>query len=225
MKYDIILMDSDNTLLNYSRSEKVALFKTLKQYDIRPNKNLLKLYREINDRIWKEHEKGNINKSQIGQSRFKEFFARINKQIEPLEFNEKYMQTLSYTRYQIKGAYQTLKKLKKLGAKIYIVTNGTEWVQNRRLSCSSIKPFLDDVFVSEKAGYSKPDKRYFDYCFNKISNFDKTKTLLVGDSLTADIKGAINCDIDCCYFHPNRPASTSATYNATRLKQLIKIVK
>ncbi len=224
MKYDIILMDSDNTLLNYSRSEKTALYSALKSYGIRPSKKLLNLYRSINDSIWKCHERGEIAKSQIGSERFSQFFTLLKKDINPLEFNDKYMQDLSKTRYMIKGALSTLKTLKKMGARVYIVTNGTEWIQHKRIGSLPIKDYLSDIFVSERAGFSKPDKNYFDYCFEKIPRFNKDKTLLVGDSVTADIEGAINAQIDSCHFCPKGEPCSKATYAIKKLKDLIKIV-
>lgn len=225
MKYDIILMDSDNTILNYSRSEKNSLFKALKFYNVRPSKKILKLYREINDNLWKMHERGEIPKSQIGKERFSRFLSKLEKDIDPSEFNDRYMLYLSDTRYKIKGAITLLKKLKKLGARVYIVTNGTDWIQQKRLTNSSVRPYLDEVFVSEKIGHSKPSEKYFNYCFNQIPNFDKSKTLLVGDSVTADVEGAINAKVDSCHFCPKGTPCDKATYSIKKLSKLINIVK
>lgn len=218
-------MDSDNTLLNYSRSECYALKKTLKNYKIKPTKKIVELYRQINNEIWQKHEKGEIKKADIGALRFTALFKALNSAINPEEFNFKYMDTLANTRYTVKGAISTLKKLTRMGVKIYLVTNGTDWVQNRRISSSKIKNCLSGVFVSEKAGYSKPDPRYFDYCFEQIGKIDKSKILLVGDSPTADILGAINIGVDSCHFSPSKSFDSRATYKITRLSSLINIVK
>ncbi len=225
MKYDIFLFDSDDTLLNYSKSEKLALKKALKNNGIKPTDAIVEKYREINNELWKQHEKGLVGKEELGVLRYEKLFNFLGKTISAKDFNDEYMQNLSHNSYLIKGAVKLLKKLTKRGAKIYLVTNGTAWIQDRRIGASPIKKYLSAVFVSEKTGFAKPDKRYFDYCFSRISNLDLSKTLLVGDSPTADILGAVNCGVDSCHFCPNKTPSDQATYSIKKLKDLLKIVK
>ena len=82
-------------------------------------------------------------------------------------------------------------------------------------------------FVSEKIGIPKPSKAYFDYCFANIEDFEKSKTLIIGDSLTSDIQGGINSGIDTCWYNPKRLKNYSGitpTYEIDNLEQVLKIV-
>ncbi len=225
MKYEIILFDSDNTLLNYSKSEKIALSKALKNHGVNPTKKIIAKYREINDTLWKEHEKGLIGKKELGVLRYERLFDFLGKKIPAKTFNDEYMQILSTQNHLIKGAIRLLKRLKEKGLKLYLVTNGTAWIQDSRIGSSPIKEYLSDMFVSEKAGFSKPDKRYFDYCFNLIPDINLANALLVGDSPSADILGAVNAGIDSCHFCPKGKPSPLATYSVKRLVDLLKIIK
>jgi len=225
MKYSVILFDSDNTLLNYSKSEKFALVSTLKKYKIKPSNAIVKKYREINDELWHQHEKGLVGKSELGVIRYQKLLAYLKKDIDAKEFNDEYMKSLSTKSYLVRGAKNILKKLTQMGVKCYIVTNGTAWIQEKRLGSSPIIKYITDTFVSEVAGYSKPDKRYFDYCFSRIETLDKSKTLLVGDSPSADILGAVNSGLDCCHFCPKGTPSSLANYSIKKLKEILKIIK
>jgi 2-haloacid dehalogenase len=225
MKYTTILFDSDNTLLNYSKSEALALKTALKSHGIKPSNSIVGKYREINDELWRQHEKGLVGKTELGVIRYQKLFEFLGENINAKEFNDEYMNNLSKNSYQVKGAISLLKKLTQMGVKCYIVTNGTAWIQEKRLGSSPIIKYISDTFVSEVAGHSKPDKRYFDYCFSRIENLDKSKTLLVGDSPSADILGAVNSGIDCCHFCPKGTPSSLANYSIKKLKHLLKIVK
>lgn len=86
---------------------------------------------------------------------------------------------------------------------LYIVTNGVSKTQDCRLWLSGLSSFFQDVFVSEDAGFPKPNQKYFDYVTKRIVNFKPENTLLIGDSLTSDIKGGNMAGIDTCWFNPH----------------------
>lgn len=85
---------------------------------------------------------------------------------------------------------------------LYVVTNGVEATQRNRLKLSGLDRFMKDIFVSEAVGYQKPQTEFFDYCFQRIPDFQREKTMIIGDSLTSDIQGGNNAGIAACWFNP-----------------------
>ena len=102
----------------------------------------------------------------------------------------------------MKGALETLDKLKNQ-YNIYIVTNGTVSVQLPRLSMSGIDKYLDGLYMSQAIGFEKPRVEFFDHVVTDIGDNDLSKYLVIGDSLTSDIKGAKNKGIDSCFVNYN----------------------
>ena len=203
-KYSTLLFDADNTLLDFDRDERQALIKTLTEYSVPVNEENIKIYTEINKGLWKQFEKGEITKPELKRIRFRSFFDRIGFETDAdsFEVNERYLFLLGEMGGNLlDGAEEILEKLKKAGYEIYIVTNGVALTQAKRLTHSGILPLVNEVFVSESLGHQKPKKEYFDRVFDRIEEKDKKHILLIGDSLTSDIRGAMNAGIDSVWFN------------------------
>jgi 2-haloacid dehalogenase len=87
---------------------------------------------------------------------------------------------------------------------------------------------MKKIFVSEETGYQKPMKEYFDYCFERIENFDKSRTMIIGDSLSSDIKGGNNAGIAACWFNPSKmtnPSDIKADFEIHSLKELVILLE
>lgn len=111
--------------------------------------------------------------------------------------------------------------------RLYIVTNGNAASQRTRLAHSGLLPYVGDVFVSEDAGAAKPDKRYFDYVFSRIPGFEKERALLIGDSLTSDMRGAQNGGIDGLWYCPlggEAPEDLSIPYRAESFEAIRELL-
>lgn len=233
--YKILLIDLDNTLLDFDKAEEKALFKTLNEF----GKGYLDLnkfhiykdeFKKINGYYWKEYEKGKIKKEELLVKRFEEFFGKYIKNTDGTIINNYYLNALSLTNDTCPNAIISLAKLKQY-VKIYPVTNGVYKTQIQRLKNSGLLSFFDDLFISEKIGFQKPKTEFFDYVFENIKNtyslpYTKKDVLLVGDSLSADITGGINYGIDTCWYNPNNnKSSLNYTYEIKDLLELIEIIK
>ena len=71
------------------------------------------------------------------------------------------------------------------------------------MTSANLYRFFEKVFVSEEIGYNKPSLDYFNACFAQIPDFDPSKAMIVGDSLTSDILGGKNAGISTCWVNPN----------------------
>ena len=101
--------------------------------------------------------------------------------------------------------------------RLSIITNGLMEVQENRIRTSAIAKYFEEVVISEEVKISKPDPRIFEHALSQLRHTDKSKVLMVGDSLTSDIQGGINAGIDTCWFNPNR------TVNKTGIKPTYEI--
>jgi 2-haloacid dehalogenase len=141
--------------------------------------------------------------------------------------NERYLHELGKGSFLIDGAVEICRAITSCKNKIYIVTNGIFATQKTRIEHSAIKEYVSDFFVSEFVGYQKPHALYFDYVFSHIPKIDKNKTLLIGDSLSADIAGGNNSGIDSCWFNKSGDINDTdimPTYEIRRLSELKKFI-
>ena len=110
------------------------------------------------------------------------------------EANRRYEELLHEGHRFIPGAEELLRELHEK-YDLYLASNGVESVQKSRIASAGIEPYFKDIFISERMGAVKPQREYFDACFARIPGFDRARALIVGDSLTSDIRGGINAGI------------------------------
>lgn len=228
MKYEVIIFDADETLFDFRKSEKEALKNTMVQFDIDYDENYhLKVYKDINTVIWKEFEDGLIIQKELNIERFKRLLNKLDIKFDETEFAKAYVKHLSCASFLYDDSIDLIESLHK-NYRIIIITNGLKDVQDNRIRKSIIGKYFEDVVVSEEVEVSKPDPKIFEHALNNIKHTDKSKVLMVGDSLTSDIQGGINFGIDTCWFNPNNIIKKTAiepTYEISNLMDLKDILK
>jgi YjjG family noncanonical pyrimidine nucleotidase len=229
MSYNILLFDADNTLLDFDYAEHEAFKNANLKFGLPFTEELYAKYHVINDGWWKRYEKGLYKKEEIVVLRFKEYLELTGIEINPEEFNKVFLSNLASGVKTIDGAYEVLKTLKEdYNKTIYIVTNGVTKVQQKRLGSQPFIKYIDGIFVSEEMGYPKPELGFFINAQKKANTQFGSNSLIIGDSLTSDIKGGNIIGIDTCWFNRNSAPlkdGFSVTYTITDLKQIIDIVK
>ncbi len=225
MKYSSLFLDLDNTLLDFNMAEKVAVKKVLEKHNLPHDDFAIKTYSQINRSFWERFERGEIRKSEIFEGRFKTFCETFNKKGDTATLSKEYVQFLSEGYYTVDGAFEILDYLKEKGYKLYATTNGLSTTQYRRIKESGLEPYFDKVFVSEDANHQKPEKEYFNFVLKNIPEKDKSKILVIGDSQSSDILGAINSGFDSCWYNLEKiEPKYQSTYEITCLKQLKDIL-
>lgn len=235
-KYDIIFWDVDGTLLDFKKSEKWALREAFLSYEIMIDEEVHGVYSRINDSYWKRLERGELTRMEVLRGRFDEFFETLMPggalahkgidaeklaAVDKEQFRMKYQKNLGGVYFYMEDSISLCKKLREEGFLQYIITNGVEWTQRNKLQLAGFDRIMEEIFISETIGYDKPDVRFFDACLNAVKGkADKQRILVVGDSLTSDMKGAENAGLDCCLYQPDAEPGKrpfGVTYQISRL--------
>lgn len=196
-----VLLDADDTLLDFHKAEHESLKKTLLTTGIEPSDQIIELYSGINKRHWEMLERGELSRAEVLIKRFETFFAALGVEGDPQRTQDLYATYLSQGHWFVPGAIELLDALHGK-YKLYLVTNGNAKVQQGRLASAGIAHYFEDIFISELIGCTKPSKDFFDYCFSKMPPYKKDEIIIIGDSLTSDIQGGRNAGIHTCWFNP-----------------------
>jgi putative hydrolase of the HAD superfamily len=228
MKYEIIIFDADETLFDFKKSERDAFKNTMHEFDIEYDENHhLKIYHGINTAIWQEFEEGLITQEKLKTERFRRLSTSLNVRFDEIKFAKSYMKHLANASFLYEESIELVESLHK-DYRLTIVTNGLKDVQNNRIRKSAAAKYFEDIVISEEVCVAKPDPKIFEYALNNINYTDKSKVLMVGDSLSSDIKGGINFGIDTCWYNPNKIANKTEikpTYEIYSLMQLKDILE
>lgn len=227
MKYEIILFDVDDTLFDFGKSEKSALHKTFLKFGLPTGlADYEDEYHEISKVLWGDLEQGLITITKLGIERFKRLFLSHELEINAERFSYAYLQYLGKETHHVQGAVELCNNLSDY--RLAIITNGFTDVQTSRIECSPLHNNFEHIIISEEVGFQKPEREIFDYAFSTLQIKDKAKVLIVGDSLTSDIRGGMNYGIDTCWFNPNLKENNTEiepTYEIHELKDLLKVLE
>ncbi len=194
-----LLLDLDDTLLDFHAAERFALSETLKEFGIPPKEEYITAYSRLNHAMWQKMEAGGITKDELRATRFPLFLESVGLRADGQKMAKGYESRLTDSTFTVEGAIPTLEILKKDYA-LYALSNGTSAVQRNRIRKSGLQPYFQGIFLSEEIGYAKPDCGFFNAVFGVIP-FAPNQTVMVGDSLSADIAGANNYGIRSVWFN------------------------
>lgn len=200
-----VLLDLDDTILDFHQAEANAVAKTLAQLGIEPKESTVRRYSEINAGRWELLEQGLITREEVLTSRFEMLFGELGVEGSGTQAQKIYEGLLSQGHWFMPGAEKLLGEL--YGKyPLYIVSNGNLSVQDGRIASAGIARYFEEIFISQRIGFDKPRKEFFDACFAKIPGFDRERAIIVGDSLTSDIRGGLNAGIKTCWYNPRGKA-------------------
>jgi len=225
----VILWDVDGTLLDFEAAEKVAIGQCFASYDMGEcTDEMLKRYSTINRKYWEALERGELTKPEVLVGRFREFFETEGLPVEKAEsFNEEYQVRLGDTVVFCDNAFELVQKYKGQ-IKQYAVTNGTKVAQDRKLKNSKLDTMFDGIFISDVLGVEKPNVEFFDKVFENIGSYARDEVLIVGDSLTSDMRGGNNAGILTCWYNPKKMGHTkdiNVDFEITNLWEIEQILQ
>jgi len=233
-KYKTLFFDLDHTLWDYDTNAHDTLVELYQTFDldslgIQGAAHFVKVFFEVNEGLWAKYNVGKIDKFYLRNERFRLVFEEsgsIMKLVSPellKEFNKSFLRTCPSKGKLIEGAKEVLDVFGDKYA-MHIITNGFEEVQSTKLSTSGIAKYFDKIITSEKAGFKKPMAGIFTYAL-KWSKAELEHSIMIGDNLSTDIKGARDFGMDQVYFNPkSEQHSDEITYEISELKQLLAIL-
>ena len=221
-----LFFDLDRTLWDFEANSKKALqilFKDLNLGDrIAHFNHFHHTYIRVNAELWKLYGKGKLKKEELRDSRFRKALAHheIHDDHLALTMSNGYIEISPRQTLLFPNTIETLSDLKQQGYRMHIITNGFEEVQYIKLKESGLASFFDIVVCSETVGYTKPDKRVFQYAMQQ-ANTTATASIMIGDDREADISGAIQAGMQAVLFDPgNQYGKTPGEAKISNLGEL-----
>ncbi len=221
-RYDVLLCDADNTLFDFTRAEENAFAVACSAAGFVSTPALLSLYSRINDALFKRLERGEITQSALRVCRFEQFLKSAGIDADPTDMANVYVQSLSEQAMPLPGAVEAVECFSAI-LPIVVITNGISWVQRSRMQRSPFARHIAGMIVSEEIGAAKPDPRMLYAGMAQAGVQDKSRALVLGDSLTSDMQAAANAGIDGCWFNPQsaqRCASLPIRYEVRSLDEV-----
>lgn len=201
MKYTTVLLDADMTLWDFNASERCALRDVTGSLGLELTPDMEAYYHQVNAGYWRRFDLKEVTREELTMGRFADYIAYLGVNADPAAVNHRYEQALGNYSIMLPG---TLELVQALAARypLYIVTNGLHTAQTGRFEKSPIKPYISGLFISQDMDCQKPEREFFEKVFAAIGLSDRREAVMVGDSLTSDIRGGINAGIDTVWYNP-----------------------
>ncbi len=218
MKYEYILFDADETLFSFDN------FAGIKRLMAKHGQSFTQddfcIYQKYNKALWLRYQQNEIDAEHLQVERFVALAKQVG--VSPQQLNDEFLDTMVEICEPLPGAIDLLNALKGK-ATLGVITNGLARMQHKRIEHTGLEGRFACLVISEEFGVPKPNIAIFEHTFALLGNPDKSKILMVGDTLSSDIVGGQNAGIDTCWLqHPNvpLPVDTHPTYHITHLQQL-----
>ena len=211
-----VFFDLDHTLWDFEKNSDLTFEKVFKKQQINTDLNsFLEVYRPINLEYWRLFRDEKVSKKELRYGRLKKAFDSINYTISDDLIDTiaiEYIEYLSDFNHLFEGTFEILDYLKDK-YQLHIITNGFEEVQHKKMKSSKLLPYFDAIITSESVGVKKPNPKVFHHAL-KVANANQENSIMIGDSLEADIFGAINIGMPAIYCNFNNDVKTSDSYTS-----------
>lgn len=201
-----IFFDLDHTLWDFDKNSELAFYKIFKENHPKVDtKSFVGIYAPINQACWKLYQVDKISHEELRYKRLKDSFDALNYSISDEDINQMSVDYITYlpeNNMLFDGAKEVLDYLN-LKYKLHIITNGFAEVQYKKLNNSGISDYFISVTNSEMAGVKKPNPKIFEYALSK-ANANKQNSIMIGDCIDADVKGALDFGIDAIFFNESK---------------------
>jgi YjjG family noncanonical pyrimidine nucleotidase len=201
-----IFFDLDHTLWDFDKNSELAFGKIF-EFNF-PNINIQefsRVYPPINQACWKLYQNDQITSDELRYQRLKQSFDALNYEVSDNQINEiaiQYIELLPQNNHLFDGAIEILEYLKP-NYNLHIITNGFDKVQYLKIENSGIAPYFSTITNSEMAGVKKPNPKIYEFALS-LSKAKKETSIMIGDSIEADVLGALDFGIQAIYFNPNQ---------------------
>jgi len=226
-EYRWLLFDADDTLFDFHAAQDFSLTKTMVRFGMEPTPQRKARFKAINAALWADFDQGKISQEALVVERYARFLAQEGVEGDAEAWNDFGLHTLADNPVLIPGAEKLCRDLSR-NYTLALITNGVPYVQRSRLEKSPIARYFGNrVYISGEMGCRKPEKIFFDKVLAGLgAERRKAEVLVIGDSLSSDIKGAFNARLDSVWLHwpTARPGVVKPTYEVENLAQLARLL-
>ncbi|BAQ56448.1 YjjG family noncanonical pyrimidine nucleotidase [Lactobacillus acetotolerans] len=228
MRYQQIIFDVDDTLIDFAATEDFALHSLFNAHHWQLTNDIQRRYHSYNQGLWRELELGKINYDQLTKMTFHNFIKKnLGLEVDGEKVMNEYRSYFGETHKLLPGVEDTLRFAKKQGYKLTVLTNGEKYMQRHRLELAGIKKYFDLIVTSEEAHYSKPDSHVFDYFFSR-TEIGANDTVFFGDGLKSDILGSENYGLDSIWYnhrHRKNTLNLHPIFEVDNYPQLVQLMQ
>lgn len=215
-KYTHIFFDLDNTLWDFERNSRNAMYITFNQFkqNTAVEFNLFfETYTKHNHDLWESYRNNEVGKKDLTRLRFQNTFTELEmKGVDADEMNLLYLTEMPKQKVLNEGVIDILDYLKKKQYQLNVITNGFKEVQYKKIETSGLRTYFDKIFISEEIKSKKPESKIFEHSI-KSSNARKSKSIMIGDDWDVDILGAITYGIDAIHYQKSSEYNLKKMFN------------
>ncbi|MBQ7033141.1 MAG: YjjG family noncanonical pyrimidine nucleotidase [Clostridia bacterium] len=227
MKIKAVLMDVDNTLLDFGICARDSMRGVFADWGVPYREEMFPVFWEINGKLWEEIEEGHLTKEELYQIRWKLIFERLGIEgYDPVRFDDGFRKYIAESAAPVEGAYEILEYLSPKYI-LCVASNASPARQIKRLTKANMLQYFEHLFTSEEIGHPKPEKAFFDACLKTLDGITAAETVVIGDSLTADIAGGAGCGMKTIWYnhtHEAVPEKLRADYIVNTLLEIKDIL-
>jgi putative hydrolase of the HAD superfamily len=217
-----LYFDLDHTLWDFEQNSAQAFKALFKQYDLGIElDSFLNVYIPNNIAYWRLYREGKIDKEKLRYERLKTVFDQLNYNASDaliFDMADAYIQTLPEYNTLFPGAISILETLMPHYA-LHMITNGFKDVQHFKMKNSGLLPYFETVIDSSSVGKKKPDPEIFNHAL-KVGGVSSSEAVMIGDSLEADIEGALNVGMHAVHFMPLKQINPTHYKEIEQLEEL-----
>lgn len=204
-----IFFDLDHTIWDFDKNAEESLHELYFKYKFdnlfnqTSSTRFIEAYTINNHRLWGLYHHGKISKPELRKARFSDTFTElgVDPKLFPEQFEQEYLTICPQKTNLFPNAHETLSYLAEK-YNLHLISNGFKEACETKLEKSNLGRYFKNIFISEVIGVNKPDPRIFHFAL-ETANAQAQQSLMIGDNLDADIRGALNVGIDAIFFNPN----------------------
>ncbi|MBR4841976.1 MAG: YjjG family noncanonical pyrimidine nucleotidase [Bacteroidaceae bacterium] len=221
-----VFMDVDDTLLDFNECARENIRECFRRNGLEYSEHVFDFFLARNIRLWKRIEDGLLTVDELHRTRWAGIFRDLGIDADGPSFEQDFIAGLRETHVPVANAQEILEYLHRRYM-VYVVSNASNAQQSSRLGKAGLMRYVDGVFGSLDIGINKPSRGYFDYCFSQMGGITPAETVIIGDSLNADIKGGSEYGLHTIWFNIRNiePSPTIVpdftVYSLTEIKSIL----
>ena len=220
-----IFIDIDNTLLDFDKCAYLSMKRSFEDFGIPFDDSMFDTFERVNLSLWHSLENGYISKDQLFKIRWSSVLAALNVKADGILMEKQFKHYINTVAITIDYAKEILEYLSSK-YKVYATSNATYEQQISRLKNADFDKYFSGYFISERVGFEKPSKEFFDGCFASLP-YSVDEVTMIGDSPTADIKGGVKYGLDTIWFNhrgESLPDDIKPKFTVSHLKEIENIL-